>query len=52
MTRILTIVDRRVKDLTPAKGKPSRSFNKWEWKLLKLPSEPDHARKEAEEAKK
>jgi len=57
----LTNVDRSIKDFTPEKGKPSRSFNKWEWKLLKLPSEPDQAKtrirrsrkikKESEEAK-
>ena len=28
-----------------AKGKPSWPFNKWEWRLLKLPSEPDQAKK-------
>ena len=28
-----------------AKGKPSWPFNKWEWKLLKLSSEPDQAKK-------
>ena len=44
-SRIFTIVDRSVKDFTPAKGKPSWPFNKWGWKLLKLPSEPDQAKK-------
>ena len=27
-----------------AKGKPSWPFNKWEWRLLKLPSVPDQAK--------
>ena len=28
-----------------AKGKSSWPFNKWEWRLLKLPSELDQAKK-------
>lgn len=47
-SRTFTIVDRSVKDFTPAKGKPSWPFNKLGQKLLKLPSEPDQAKNSLE----